>query len=435
MTEHKVSLAKLANELRGHSLFSPSSSSMWLRCPGSLLANIVAQDEITEDTAYGTVGHGVGEDWLRSGERPDHLVGTVVTVREGQQVFEVEIDAEMLEYVEQYYLWTAPLPGRHFIETRVFFSEVMPIPHQGGRADHVACIPGKMTITDLKMGIGEPVYAEDNTQGALYALGFFYEWDWLYDFQEIEIRIAQPRIGIFDSWTITRKQLLEFAEHVRERAAKAWRIDAPRRPSPKACRWCKVQHDCPARVAQMFDLMAGRVDALDREISVEEMLELKRALGDKSFRPSFVEHLRLTPEQIGAIRPFESNAKSWWEKFTRELYRRMMVGERIPGQKLVMGRAGNRFFTSPSVAYRVGKRLGLSEPDLVKTKPASPAQFEEALRRKGYDKAFAASITAPMVDRAEPSYTVAPVSDRRPEVAPPSLIGDDGAFDSPEDTL
>ena len=48
---------------------------MTMTCEESLVLNVLAEDRPTYEAAEGTVGHSCGEDWLKTGERPDQWVG------------------------------------------------------------------------------------------------------------------------------------------------------------------------------------------------------------------------------------------------------------------------------------------------------------------------------------------------------------------------
>ena len=134
-------LARMAADYNksGHSIFGPSSSAMWLYCSGSLIANLTEPDSSSFEAAEGTVAHGVGEEWLKTGKRPLHLVGTSVIVNERDgKTYVIPITHTMLDFVQEYVDWCDMLEGQHYVETKAFFSEYMPIPDQGGTADHAA---------------------------------------------------------------------------------------------------------------------------------------------------------------------------------------------------------------------------------------------------------------------------------------------------------
>ena len=141
MTEHSMKLSALAEALKdgGHSIFSPSGSPLWMLCSGGLIPNLLQPDNSGIDAAEGTVAHGCGELWLVTGKRPNHLVGTKQTVTNGGVDYEIEITDTMLDFVEVYVYWCDWLVGDHFVEQRVYFDPITPIPRQGGTADHVAC--------------------------------------------------------------------------------------------------------------------------------------------------------------------------------------------------------------------------------------------------------------------------------------------------------
>lgn len=431
MSEFRIDLDALKKTLKGHSIFAPSSSAMWLHCSGSLIANLLAPDDAGEDAAYGTVGHSVGEEWLREGDKPSHRLGEVVEVKEGDQTFSITIDNKMMDFVERYVLWCAPLPGRHFVEQRVYFSQVTPLPDQGGTADHVACTWQRMVITDLKMGMGDKVYAEKNTQALLYALGFFYKWDHEFDFQTILIRIAQPRLHHFDEWEVTREELLEFAEYVKVRAPLALELDAPRSPSPKACRWCRVAPTCTARLVQLLALARGDLSMIDATVTTQEMQQLKQTLARGELTLDMADVKSLSNDDLAQLYRFIDTAKAWWEKLNGEIYRRAMRGQTIPTAKLVKGRGGKRRWDSPSVAARVLRHYGLGQQDMYDLR--SPAQIEEALRDRGFARAALPMLLEGLTKQDPPGLRLVPVYDKTEEQTPGAIY--DNAFDDLNETL
>lgn len=428
MTEHTFSVAEMRAAIQrvmdgGHSVFSPSGSPMWLGCSGSLIPNLFAQDDSGEDAAYGTVGHMVGELWLKTGMRPSHLVGTKQFVQAGEWGYLIEIDDAMLAHVKMYVDWCKNLPGSHFTETRVDFSQLTPIPNQGGTADHAACTWQRMVITDLKMGKGVRVYAKENSQALLYALGFFYAWDWLYDFQEIVVRIAQPRLDIYDEWTVDRAYLLKFAEYVRERAAAAWVQNAPRTPSAKACQWCRVQATCAAKAKAVIDLSEGVFPDLDdMTVTADQMSDFRDSLVDQE-APNVASIATLTTYEMEKLLEWRGTVERFFKKVAEELEQRARNGVPLKLHKTVEGRSFRVFRNKQDTVKRL-VALGLKREKLLVEELASPAKVEELLKAEGYKVREIDELLEPLVFKPPGKATLAPMKDSRP------ALGDktDGVF-------
>lgn len=427
MADHGFDLIEVQQKLGGHSVFAPSASAMWLACSGSLIANLLADDNAGEDAAYGTVAHGVAELWLNTGTRPDHLIGEVEPVDQGHEVFQIEIDAVMLDYVEEYVDWCRMLPGDLYVEQRVDFSQLTPIPNQGGTADHIACQPGVLTITDLKMGKGVQVFAKGNTQALIYALGAFYRWDWEYGFQRIVIRIAQPRLGHFDVWEVDREFLLQFAEFVKERAYAAWQSNAPRVAGEKQCQWCKVRRDCTTLAAYMIQITDGVFDDLEGQLESPDVVRLVERLDDEfeefHVKPTPVHTLTLAHK--AKIIKYRKVMENWLKSIEDELEKILQSGGRVPDYKLVQGRA-NRFFPdSAKAASSLSMLSGLDESEFLTTEIASPAQVEEILRKKcGYKRADIPKLMDGLSVKPKGKPVMAPAHDKRAEIT----VGDGDVF-------
>lgn len=418
MTEHRLSLTALAASLINgeHSIFSASGSHLWMHCAGGLIANVLATDKPSPEAAEGTVAHGVGELWLRTKIRPRHLVGTKQIV----DGFEIEITDEMLNHVEVYFDWCSWLPGQHYIETKVYYTEITPIPKQGGTADHVACSYQRMVITDLKYGKGVQVFAQDNTQALLYALGFFYEWDWLYDFQTIELRICQPRLDHLDTWTITRAELLEFADRAKVRAYLAWELDAPRTPGEKQCSFCQVKADCGAHFYWQAELTKGCWDGLIEPVTVEQVQELKDRIEFQQIAKLVAVHT-LTTEEMSQLYRYRHTFEGWWKALHNELNIRAARGEKIPGMKLVESRS-NRVVRDEKKAITSLEEYGITRDELVQESMASPSQIERLLRKHGVRPKDMADILDPLVFKPRGKPTLVSETDRRQPIVDLSEI-------------
>lgn len=376
-------LEQLAQEYNksGHSVFGPSASAMWMYCAGSLIANLGLTDNGSYEAAEGTVAHDVAEEWLKTGKRPTHRVGKIEKVTNGEVTYEVLVTNVMLDYCQEYVDWCKFEPGTHYTEVKVYFSEFMPIPNQGGTSDHAACQPGKLVITDLKYGKGVKVFAEGNSQGLLYALGFFLRYDWIYEFEEIEIRIAQPRLDHFDTWTISREFLLEFAEEARARAAAAWQIGAPRKPSAKACQWCKVKTRCTAVLRLIDAVLEGRSSEFDREFSQEELAAFVESIESGAYKLRPVNVADLTDDHLAKLLPYRQLVEKWFSSVFFELESRKLNGNDVKGYKIVESRS-SREFRDPVKAEQTLEMIGLDRGEIFTEKMISPNQAEILIREK-----------------------------------------------------
>lgn len=402
MTEHRttINLATLEalRDQAEHSIFGPSSSAMWLLCSGSLVLNLLADDDAGYDAAYGTVAHGVTEQWLKSGKKPRHLLGTTVYVefRADWWGFFVDIDIHMLDHCQTCVDSIVLEPGIHFYERKVDFSKITPIKRQRGTADVIVLQPDAITrklrhgktrvgarliVEDHKFGTGYQVFAKDNTQGLLYALGAFYEFDFDYDILEIEIRIEQPRLNHSDVWVITREELLAFAEWAQPRAHAAWKVDAPLTPGVKQCRWCKVRGECAANAMMQLEMTAGSFDDLDKPVDTHAIEEFRIGLSAGLVKQPATITLLTVEEKVELLK-HRKMVDAFWNALETDLDGMAAQHIAVPGMKLVEGRS-NRVFISPSKAAAHLVELGVPRAKVVTEKVASPAEAEKLLREAG----------------------------------------------------
>lgn len=405
----------------GHSIFGPSSAHRWMRCARSLIAGYLAGDRPTKFAAEGSVAHWLAEDWLTNGD-PWRHVGTTQT-KDG---FEIEITEEMVAYIEEYVGWVSTAEGDHYVEVKVDLSEFTPEP-SFGTADHIHCKPGHLTVTDLKYG-KVWVDAEENEQGMAYALGAFLAWDWLYDFQTITIRICQPRRDNFDEWTFGRTAMLEFAERYRDAAHRAWDPEAPYNPDPVACEYCPARTTCPALKAVMMEIAKASFDAFDDEGGMPVSAETAVAVIDMEIisEPRLPEYRQVPIDQLGRLYQWRPIFERWFRELYDYLLKQLELGTEVPGQKLGMGRAGNRKWTDQKGARKFLKEKGITDLDLYDLKFISAAKASTLLRvsHGGTIKANDALLKA-FVFQPPGKLTMIPEGDGRPAIASAASAFDD----------
>lgn len=392
---------------------------MYLECPGSLIPNLLEPDESGPDAAYGTVAHMITELWLREGRAPVRLIGKNEFIESGDWGHLIEIDEEMFTYAEQCVDRCEFEIGEHLIEVRVDFSHLTPIPHQGGYLDFAALRPGRATVKDHKFGSSPEnmVYAEENPQAMLYAIGLMRDERYAhYDFKDFIIAINQPRLNHFDEWHTTRRRLEEFEDYARERMALAWQYDAPRKPGTKQCRFCKVKASCPALAKMQHDLTAAVFTDTTQDVKAMNSFvsKLDGELGQ--FEMFFASIPDLTTEQMARLLPFRAMAESWWKSLEEALTQRRKAGEPVPGMKLVEART-HRKFINEAKARKHLLSLGLSREDIIKESMISPNQAEVLLRsRLKFKQADMPKLLEGLVVKPPGDPTLVPQTDKRPEI-------------------
>lgn len=402
--------------LNGHSVFSPSSSEMWLTCPASLIANMQHKqskgDNGSEAAAEGTIAHEMAEIWLKTGKKPIEFIGEMRKVG----AYDVEITDEMLDYVAEYVNWCNNQEGRKFVEVRVDFSHLTPVPNQRGTSDHVCCTDKKLTITDLKYGIGVKVDAENNTQLQIYALGVLHDFGFLYDFETVEMRICQPRLNHFSTWEITVEQLLAFGEHVKERAKAAWQPNAPRVVSEDGCRWCNVKAQCPAQAREIEKMVDEAFDLVQDD-------DVKTRIESDQFLVKFPKIDELSIEHLEKIHNKNKQIRSFLDEVDKKVFAFLQNGGKMQSIKLVAGRTTRKWADVAEVIAFFSQH-GLSEDEYAPRELVSPAQAEKMCKKAKIPIEAMSSLVA----SRKGNPTIAPISDSRPayEVDAGVNWGDDG---------
>lgn len=375
-----------------HAFFAPSSAPRVVECPGSVLLTEGMPDTQSEDAAHGTAAHWIADLALRNKVLVEKYSGLRVAVdKQGEckfvgdhnekeiildacfgNYFLFDVDDEMVNAVQEYCDWCNDAPGEHYPECRVDISKWCPkdsdnifVPAQAfepqkGTSDHAACEPHRLIITDLKYGKGVKVFAERNYQAVLYALGFIDEWDWLYDFEEIEIRICQPRLDHKDVWVVSREEIEEIGRYILERFTLSLRPDAPFGPSEKACKFCKASGKCRAQKDYLSSIRALAFDDLDTLDYVEPDIRL------------------LTLEELVEAWRVHGFMMARYDAIVRELLKAFENGVKPAGLRMVESRPHRRWKNQGEALATLTKLIPdkriLTDPELI-----SPAQIEKLL--------------------------------------------------------
>lgn len=296
-----------------HAKLSPSSSSRWTVCTASVAA--CEQYENTTNTAaqWGTTVHGIGELMLK---------GKLVSL--GETVEGLEVDKEMLECAEEYVDYCRSLMRKdsiNLIEER--FNLEFIAPNTFGTGDFSTVNDNHLDIVDLKTGRGV-VYAENNTQLKLYALGAIHELETFgIEIETVTLHIVQTRINHIDTWDITVEELREFELFVKEQARRIREDEVSFNPDKKACEWCPHKHNCEALQKHVLDVVQGSFDNLDELEGNADIIDnshLKKILDNADLITSFVKACQdiaveklQSGETIEGYKIVESRTNRKWE--------------------------------------------------------------------------------------------------------------------------
>ena len=363
-----------------HSKLGASSSERWINCPASVkVLEGIKKDESSQYAAEGTAAHSLAEKCLTSDSNAIDYIGETI---EGFTVC-----FEMAGFVQNYidYVRAVKGDGDLLVEQRVDFSKYV---YEGfGTADAIV-IDAKnkhLHVIDLKFGRGVAVYAENNTQGQLYALGACLNLSHRHKFDNITIHIHQPRIGNMSQWTISKAQLKEFALFVRERSKIALSDNAPFNPTEKGCMWCGAKPTCAALAKQSFDLVTTD-------------------FGNLTVEPTPPPIESLTPEQIAQILPNLPLLESWIKSVKEHAFT-LAENNQLTGYKLVAGRNSRKWASDEESISDALNALGITP---FKTELLSVAQAEKLITKE--QKADFSKLYTSIVGAA----TVALITDKRP---------------------
>lgn len=359
---------------RDHALLSASSSSRWLACPPSAVANEAYPSQDTSFTQEGTLAHEVAEIVAR--QRLLGL-GEISDNKEGITHEMIDCANEYADYIEEQ---KKSNDATVLLEQRVDFSEW--VPDGFGTCDCIIIQDDTLTIIDYKYGQGVIVNAENNSQLRLYALGAMHDYGDLLGITKVEMHIYQPRLNHTSKDSMTVEELLTWADKtVKPTAEKA--IKGKGKYSPgEHCRFC--QH-------------AGRCRALTRACT--EYLDTH---GMRVNLPI------LAPYEVADVLRMEPLITLWLKKVKEQALTTLMNGEELPGYKLVEGKLGNRKWKDEAEVAATLANL-YSREEFTETRLLSPSQMDKAIGKKKV-----AELLGELIDRAPGAPTIAPETDKRP---------------------
>ena len=363
-----------------HAYLSASASHRWLACPPSakLCANI--PDQASEYAQQGTDCH--------------ELCAYLVEKALGREVIDptenlTYYDAEMQNCAEEYrnYVLEQIEAAKEFckdpqvmIEQRLDFSRW--VENGFGTGDCVIVADEVLQIIDYKHGLGVLVSAGDdehggNSQMMCYALGALEVFGDIYDINQIKMTIFQPRRENISTYTISRDNLLKWANEVLAPTAQLAYVGEGEFKAGDHCTFCKVKATCRKRAE--YNLELAKYD-----------FEMPATLDDT---------------EIAAILEKVDEMISWGNDIKEYALKQAQSGVHFEGWKVVEGRSNRKYTDEEAVAFKV-KDAGF---DPYEKKLLGVTAMSTLLGKKKFEELLGGLIYKPPGKPA-----LVPESDKRP---------------------
>jgi hypothetical protein len=354
----------------------------WLTCPGSVLLTWDMEDTDSVYAAEGTFAHWIAQLCREQNKPADKFIGTV------SECGRFTVDTAFAEGIQTFLDYVNQFPGDPFFEYRVGYDAW--VDGGFGTADDIRINEGTCYITDLKFGKGVQVFAPENTQLMMYALGVFQELGHLYDISHFQLNISQPRLDHIDEFLITCEEILMWATNDVQPTAKiALKKDAPFKAGDH-CRWCPAKGTCSHRAAWVFDNIVDEIDDVE---------------GARLFTPGLMSN-----EQLAQFMDLVDAIRSCCNDVEEHVLSEVQRGIDIGGWKLVAGRS-NRKWRDEDDAEAAMRAARLKVSQIFPKHIISPAQAEKIVGKKH-------PLMEEQVTKAPGRPKLAPPSDPRPSVAP-----------------
>ena len=366
--------------MANHAILSASASHRWLNCPPSVRLTERIPDNGSIYAAEGSEAHELCEYKLRKllGMEAHNPLDTPVGLQYYDSTMEdatTSYAAFVLELLEDIRK-SCPDPIV-MVEQRLDFSRW--VKDGFGTGDAVIVADGTLHVIDFKYGTGVPVSAEGNSQMRLYALGALDMFGELYDIDTVVMTIYQPRLSSVSTDTISKADLLDWAENtLRPLADLAYKGEGELNAG-SWCRFCKLRSTCRKR-AEANLAMAQHDFKLPPTLSDEEIAVILDKLDDLI-------------SWAGDIKEYALNAA--------------LLGKHFDGWKLVEGRSNRRYTDEAAVAQIVSE----TGHDPYEHKLLGITAMEKLLGKKQF-----ATLLSDLVERPQGKPVLVPASDKRPEM-------------------
>lgn len=349
---------------RDHAILSPSTAKRWIHCTPSALLAEEAGSKTSVYAEEGTLAHEIAEYALTQylNGSYDPIVDESLPLQEEHiknPLFSIDMANYIRDYcnyvISEYYeMAKTDRSCEMFLERKVDITDYAP--DSFGSVDVTLVSDKTIHIIDLKYGAGVRVSANMNEQMMLYALGTL-KAAGSQNITDIRMTIAQVRLDHYDTFEMSKDELLDWAEKVLKPAAKAAIQGKGKQVIGSWCGFCPVKAQCRAqRDAILADFEEKPDPAL---LNDEEITDL-----------------------IGKVDTY----KSWIESVNKYVYDKAIQGHKWNGYKLVAGRS-SRVITDES-RVRLELLNEFLEDEVLNIKLKGIGDLEKLLGKKVFSARF-----------------------------------------------
>lgn len=373
-----------------HSNLGPSSSHRWLNCPGSVELEKDFPGTTSEYAEAGTVAHSLAElklnKYFTKGIGPKKYKAAFDRIAENPH-FDKSMDGYTDEYFDYIKGKALEYKNKPFVsvEERVDFSQY--VPGGFGTADCIMISDDTLIVIDFKYGKGVKVDPERNSQLMLYALGAFLNYSFIYNIQNVEMHIVQPRIDNIGSYSMTAEELLTWADEIAPIAKEAFE-GSDKLSEGEWCKFCRAKSVCKARAEKMFEKVEVIKPFIDNDLKT------------------------LVPEEFGRLLKEVEGLEDWVKDLKAQALEEVLAGHDVPGYKAVEGRS-NRTFKDVDCAFKILMDSGVEEALLYERKPITLTAVEKLIGKHCFSEFLKDEVVKP---KGKP--TLVKESDKRPNYNP-----------------
>jgi len=368
-----------------HAMLSASGAHRWIPCPPSARLEKEIKDITSIYAQEGTFMHSLAELHLKLYLKKitKASFNKELQVMKKNNFYTEEVEEAVQVYVDIVIerINAAEKDALILLEEWVDFS--LWVPEGFGTSDVIIISGSTIEVMDLKGGRGVKIYADDNYQMRLYALGSINNFGILYDLENVKMTIVQPRLDHISTEELKIEDLLDWANTVVKPKAELAYAGKGTMAAGDHCRFCKIKATCRERAKENMKLAA--LDFKDPPL--------------------------LTEDEIVDVLLAIDELKKWASDIEDYAYAKAVnEGKRWPGFKLVEGRRSRKYTDEKKIIERLINE-GYEEEKIFKKSLLTLTKLEKELGKKKFEE-----ILGDYVERPPGKLQLVPESDKRKEV-------------------